>query len=365
MSKAIRLGIFVFATLLIFAGGVFLIGSRQFFFRKTYRLYAQFQNVAGLGPGAAVRVAGVHEGTVRSISLPDRPDGQARVAMELQSQTRDVVKKDSVASIAAEGLVGDMYVEISFGSKDAPSVTDGETIRGQAPLQVADLLKKANQILDSANGAVQQVDLTAGNLTSISTKISQGNGTVGALINDKTLYRHVNAAAANLQDDTEALKHNFLLRGFFNKRGYEDSDELTKYEVSQLPGVSPEKQFNYDAKRLFEKAGTAKLKNQKALDEAGKFLEQNPFGLAVVAAYTGAKGDAQKDRLLNEARAMVVRDYLAQNFRLNDARIKTIGLGKAGGSYDESGVAVMVYPTQSNRTKSANDGTPSATGVRP
>jgi len=50
MSKAIRLGIFVFATLLIFAGGVFLIGSRQFFFRKTYRLYAQFQNVAGLGP---------------------------------------------------------------------------------------------------------------------------------------------------------------------------------------------------------------------------------------------------------------------------------------------------------------------------
>ena len=88
--------------------------------------WAQFQNVAGLGTGAPVRVAGIHEGTARSISLPNRPDGEVRVATDLQNQTRDVIKSDSAASIAAEGLVGDMYVEISFGSKDVPSVTDGE-----------------------------------------------------------------------------------------------------------------------------------------------------------------------------------------------------------------------------------------------
>jgi len=363
MSRAFRLGVFIVATLLIFAGGVFLIGGRQFLFRRTYRLYTQFQNVAGLGTGAVVRVAGIHEGTVRSIDLPNRPDGKARVAMDLQSQTRDVVKKDSVASIAAEGLVGDMYVEISFGSKDVPSVSDGDTIQGQPPLEVAGLLQKANQILDTAKDAMQNVDQTAGNLTSISSKIAQGGGTVGALINDKTLYQHVNAAAASLQDDMEALKHNFLLRGFFNKRGYEDSDELTKYEISQLPGTPPEKQFDYDAARLFEKTGTAKLRNQKALDEAGRFLEQNQFGLAVVAAYAGTKGDTQKDRMLTEARAMVVRDYLVQNFRLSDTRIKTIGLGKTGGSNDASGVAVMVYRAELNRPRPA-DGARSA-GARP
>jgi len=182
------------------------------------------------------------------------------------------------------------------------------------------------------------------------------------LINDKALYQHINAAAANLQDDTEALKHNFLLRGFFNKRGYEDSDELTKYEVSQLPKTPPEKQFTYDAAKLFEKTGTAKLKNPKALDEAGKFLNQNVFGLAVVAAYAGMKGDTQKDRLLTEARAMVVRDYLVRNFRLNDTRIKTIGLGKTDSN--ENGVAVIVYAAETDRTKPANFITRSATSTR-
>lgn len=364
MSRAFRLGIFIVGTMLIFGAGVFLIGGRQFLFSGTYRLYAQFQNVAGLETGAPVRVAGIHEGTVRSIALPNRPDGQVRVAMDLKNQTRDVIKKDSAASIAAEGLVGDMYVEVSPGSKDAPAVINGETIQGQPPLQVSGLLKKTDQILDSAKGAMEGIDQTAGNLTSISSKISQGSGTVGALINDKALYQHVNAAATNLQEDAEALKHNFLLRGFFHRRGYEDSDELTKYEVSQLPAAPPEKHFTYDGTKLFEKAGTAKLKNQKVLDEVGRFLEREQFGLAVVAAYAGMKGDTQQERLLTEARAMVVRDYLVQNFRLNDTRVKTIGLGKNDGSND-SGVAVMVYAAEPERKKLVNGGTRSATSVRP
>jgi hypothetical protein len=41
------------------------------------------------------------------------------------------------------------------------------------------------------------------------------------MLNNQSVYQHVNEAARNLQDDTEALKHNFLLRGFFKKRGYE------------------------------------------------------------------------------------------------------------------------------------------------
>lgn len=354
MPRAFRLGLFIVATLLIFAAAVFLIGGRQFLFHGTYRLYAQFQNVAGLETGAAVRVAGIHEGTVRSIELPHRPDGQARVAMDLQSRTRDVIKKDSVASIAAEGLVGDMYVEVSFGTSGAPPVGDGDTIKGQPPLEVASLMTKANKLLESAGEAMQNLDQTSENLTVISSQIAKGNGTVGALINDKSLYQRVDAAAASLQEDTEALKHNFLLRGFFNKRGYENSDELTKYEIGQLPQMQPAKQFTYDARKLFDKPTTAKLKTQKTLDEAGKFLEQNPFGLAVVASYAGMKGDTQMDRLLTEARAMVVRDYLVQNFKLNDTRIKTIGLGKTSNQSD-AGVAVMIY-AEKKPTQSANGG---------
>ena len=84
----------------------------------------------------------------------------------------------------------------------------------------------------------------------------------------------------------------------------------------------------YDAKDIFDKSDNAKLKNEKALDEAGKFLEQNKFRLAVVAA-SDEIGDTDKDRVLTQARAKVVRDYLVQNFKFDDTRVKIIGLGKS------------------------------------
>src|SRR5260370_21817697 len=104
MSRAFRLGLFIVATLLILAGGIFWIGSKQFLFTSTYRLNAEFPNVAGLGDGAEVRVGGIHQGTVKRIELPARPDRRVRVLMELRAPTRNVVKKDSVAAIRSEGL---------------------------------------------------------------------------------------------------------------------------------------------------------------------------------------------------------------------------------------------------------------------
>ena len=74
MSKTFRLGLFILATLAIFAFGVFWIGSKHFLFHSTYRLKAEFQNVGGLTDGAIVRVGGIHEGTVKRIDLPPRPD---------------------------------------------------------------------------------------------------------------------------------------------------------------------------------------------------------------------------------------------------------------------------------------------------
>ena len=95
MSKAFRLGLFIVATLLILAAGVFLIGDKQFLFSSTYRVKAEFQNAAGLDDGAVVRVGGIQKGTVKYISLPGRPDQKVTVVMNLDRSTRNIVKKDS------------------------------------------------------------------------------------------------------------------------------------------------------------------------------------------------------------------------------------------------------------------------------
>jgi phospholipid/cholesterol/gamma-HCH transport system substrate-binding protein len=344
MPKPLRLGIFIVGSLLLFGAGIFWIGSRQFRFTSTYRLNAAFQNAAGLAAGANVQVGGIHQGTVERIILPPSPDQKIRVEMQIREATRNVVKKDSVASIRTEGLVGDQYVEIGFGSKGAAPVRDGDTITAEAPLQISEMMKKTDAILDSAQSAIRNIDQTAGNLQVMSSKLNTGKGTVGALVNDRSVYEHVNEAAANLQDDTEALKHNFLLRGFFRKRGYEDSDELSRNAISKVPPASPRNRFTFRGDKLFDKPDNAKLKRAKMLDEAGKYLEQNSYGLVVVASYSDRKGDSEKKRQLTEARSVVVRDYLTQHFKLNDMRIRTFGGGKSPDAPDGGEVAVLVYP---------------------
>ena len=72
-------------------------------------------------------------------------------------------------------------------------------------------------------------------------------------------------------------------------------------------------------------------------------MQENKFALAVVASST-ATGDTAKDRLLTEARAKVIRDYLVQNFKLDDTRIKTIGLGKTDAVNEDRKLDILVYP---------------------
>lgn len=325
MPRTLRLGIFIVATLAILAVGVFLIGSREYLFSSTYHVKANFETVAGLNNGAEVRVGGIHKGTVALIQLPKQSNEKVTVVMDMDSSTRDVVKTDSVASIQTEGLMGNKYVDISFGSQDAPKVHDWDTIEGERPFDISDLIKKTNEVLDSSKIAMNNISQFSGSLNSVSAKAKEG--------------------ATAFDENMEALKHNFFLRGFYKKRGYTDSTDLTKYEISRLPQRPSLKSFPFDATRIFDKPDAAKLKNQKSLDPAGRFLEQNKFGLTVVVSYFGMKGDSDKDLELSQARAMVVRDYLAQNFKFDDTRVRTLARGKSTpGGGDDAGVEIIVYP---------------------
>jgi len=73
--------------------------------------------------------------------------------------------------------------------------------------------------------------------------------------------------------------------------------------------------------------------------------------VAVVAASTGMKGDAEEVRVLTEARAMVIRDYLVNNFKMDDTRFKTMGLGKNQQVSSDSGIIeIIIYPPGTNIT---------------
>ena len=340
MSKEFRLGLFIVAALCVLSGGIFMIGSREMLFTRSYTLRAQFQNVAGLTEGGDVRIGGVHEGTITRIVLPTHPDGLVTVVMSLGKSTRDVVNTTSVATIKSDGLLGDKYMEVSFGTSEGKPLANGGMIAGKPTLDISDVVAKTNQLIDTTAMAMNNIVDATGGLKSITGKIDQGKGSIGALVNDKTVYQQAAEGTAAFNDNMEALKHNFLLKGFFKNRGYEDDSELTKNAIQRLPGSPPAKTFNYDPKQLFDKPDTAKLKNQKLLTEAGMFLQDGDFGLAVVTAST-SKGGSAKNRELTQARSAVVRQYLADNFHVTDARLKNIGLGETP---DGDQVQILVYP---------------------
>ena len=361
MSRVARLGAFIVATLAVLAAGVFIIGSKEYLFSSTYNLKAQFENVAGLADGADVQVGGVHSGTVTGIVLPKKPGEKVTVIMELAKSTHAIIKQDSVASIETEGMLGNQFMAISFGSPGQADVTDGETIQSVPPLELGQMLAKTNAILDSSQAAVLNTTLATAHLNSISAKIDSGQGTVGSLVNDKQVYNNLEQTTATLQatmvqaqsgvtdfqENMEALKHNFFLSGYFKKRGYEDSTDLVANRIAELPQTIPEKTFTYTGKQIFDDHDSARMKNQKTLKEAGDFLAQTQFGVAVIVVSTGMDGDTQKDLVLSEARAMVIREYLVENFGFDDSQLKTIGQGKQAGAGLDAGwgtIQILVYP---------------------
>ena len=361
MSRVARLGAFIVVTLAILAAGVFVVGSKEYLFRSTYQLKAQFDNVAGLSEGADVQVGGVHSGMVRSIELPHNPGEQVTVIMDLNRSTHEIIKHDSVASIETEGVLGNQFVAISFGTAGQPEVKDGEIIESAPPQVLSDLFKKTSGILDSSQKAIDNATLATAHLNSVSAKIDSGQGTVGALVNDKQLYANMaqttvtlnetmlqaQSGVTDFQENMEALKHNMLLSGYFKKRGYEDESELKANTISGLPLGAPLKEFTYTGKELFDGRDSAKMKGQKSLKDGGEFLAQNPFGVAVVVVSAGMDGDAQKDLVLTEARAMVVRDYLVEHFGFDDTQLKTLGMGKQAGKNpdaDGGSIQILIYP---------------------
>jgi phospholipid/cholesterol/gamma-HCH transport system substrate-binding protein len=362
MSRVARLGAFIFITLAVLATGVFIIGGKEYLFQSTYQLRAQFDNVVGLAAGADVQVGGVHSGTVRSIELPHQPGGKITVLMDMDKSTHEIIKADSEASIETAGVLGNQYVAISFGSAGQAEVKNGELLKSEPPLVMADLLKKTSDILDSSQKAIDNTTMATAHLNSVSAKIDSGQGTVGALVNDKQLYTDLEqttttlhatmlqaqAGVTDFQENMEALKHNFLLSGYFKKRGYEDSGDLAANKIAGLPKEPPLKAFTYTVKQLFDARDSAKLKNQKSLRDGGNFLAQNQFGFAVVVVSSGMEGDAQKEQVLTEARAMVVRQYLVENFGFDDSQLKTLGMGKQTGANSDAGwgsIQILIFPT--------------------
>ena len=106
----------------------------------TYKLYAYFDNIAGLTVRAKVTMAGVTIGKVTAIDL-DRDNFTARVTLQLEKRV-DNLPTDSTASILTAGLLGEKYIGISVGGEDYLLKNGGTIHDTQSSLVLEDLIGK-------------------------------------------------------------------------------------------------------------------------------------------------------------------------------------------------------------------------------
>jgi len=318
IGKNIRLGVFVILGALFLILALYLVGNQRNLFGSTFRISAKFNNVNGLMKGNNVRYAGINVGTVERVEIIN--DSSVNVIMIIEKGVQKFIKKNAVASVGTDGLMGNKLVNINVDEKFAPGIEDGDEILTLRPIETDEMTRTLNvtnenikaissnirDITDRISGkntlwnilmdtvvgeniktaivnikeAGKEAVGVASNFGKISEKINKGNGNIASLINDTSLFLHINQAVLKLQkvsdtastvagnisaivgkikkgegsvgnlltdttfihnlnqsvksfdaaakgfdENMQALKHNFLLRGYYRKQEKKKSSQ--------------------------------------------------------------------------------------------------------------------------------------------
>jgi phospholipid/cholesterol/gamma-HCH transport system substrate-binding protein len=411
-KRVALVGAFVIGGLILFVGGLFLIGDRRLLFARQFELNTAFGKVTGLRVGTPVRLAGLEAGEVLEIVLPAYPSDKFGVRMRLREDVRSLVRTDSVAGVQTDGIVGGAFIQIAVGTDAAPIVAPGATITGNDPIEFADLIQEgrdtfrllSREVIDvgedvsaalvvltdtvtTANGVIAEVGGSAGKLAAtgveamedvrgtvaearvIVSNLKDGQGTIGQLLTDRELYDRlsgvgreaeltmrslrettdrartavegfvsptgtaqqisqtlrntlagVQEVTSDLAESTEALKRNFLFRGFFRERGFFDLDAVSReaYQSGALEGsertalriwIAADVLFDRGPDLLERLTAAGRRRLDSAMADLVRYPRDSPL---VVEGY--AEG-GEAPYLLSESRAQLVRDYLLGRFR--------------------------------------------------
>jgi phospholipid/cholesterol/gamma-HCH transport system substrate-binding protein len=194
INQKIKLGLFVIIGTVVFLLALFFVGDKQNMFGNTSILKATFQNINGLQTGNNVRYAGLDIGSVKNIQMVN--DSTINVEMIIENSVFKLIKKNAIATIGSDGLVGNMIINIIPGKGNAAIVETGDTIESFNKIRTEDMLNTLS--ITNENAAI----LTA-NLIKITKDITEGSGTIGLLLNDPETAKDMKETIKNLKLTSE------------------------------------------------------------------------------------------------------------------------------------------------------------------
>ena len=140
--KNIRLGSFVVAGVAFTVLMLYMIGSSRNLFSSNFEISATFNNVNGLLPGNNVRLSGIDVGTVKRIVVTS--DSTVQVFMIINKKMRKFIRKNSIASVGTDGLMGSKLVNINSVIGSSSYVSSGDTLKSLRPIESDEMLRTLN-----------------------------------------------------------------------------------------------------------------------------------------------------------------------------------------------------------------------------
>lgn len=241
-----KLGMFVSIGLLLFVFTIYFVGRQRNFFGSTFQISSLFKTVNGLKEGNNVRFAGINVGTVNEIKL--LTDTSVMVVLIIRKEVQQFIKTDATATIGSDGLMGDRVLIIAPGSSAAATVKNNDQLISKKAVDMDDIMCSVKASVDNAGIITNQ-------LAAFSFKMNNGKGSLSQLISDEEFSNSLKSTLLNLQtssnefakftskmnsgdlgkaldstmaniqgatkglnENMEAAKHNFLLRGYFKKK---------------------------------------------------------------------------------------------------------------------------------------------------
>lgn len=230
----LKVGVFILLGLILLGLSIFLIGGDRFFLKSQYNLKAMFDETQGLAKGSEVSLSGIIVGNITSIEFSSE-DNKIIVNMDIDTDFKDRITEGSTASIKTKGALGDQYIYISPGLRSEKSIDKEGFITVEAGSNIFEkgekginravnvidemlvLLKNINKdnrsaltmanihdssenlkhLIIEAHGLLKDIrgrnqdeglQKAIANLSSLTQKLDDGKGTLGALINDPSLY---------------------------------------------------------------------------------------------------------------------------------------------------------------------------------
>ncbi len=233
MENEIRVGLFVSLGVGLLLATILILGGAQHLFTQKHTYTAHLLSAEGVIPGAKVVLSGVPVGVVEKIQF-DKKQGNIEIVFAISKEASDWIHEGATFEIATQGVLGDKYISLDGGKVDAPLLPPKSDVIQRPSKDITHILSKGDNLIVSINTVLGSLDRilksfetdhrsdtffknlaqSAKNMTATTEKLNQemdqlklrgaitqlnqilekinnGTGTIGALINDASLYDDV------------------------------------------------------------------------------------------------------------------------------------------------------------------------------